>query len=98
MHAGLPEPAARRRSIASPVVFDPLERCRCVEVDDPYLEYAPKQFCIKMVFAKSPSGQTTRSCAWRRMQSGCASRLGAGNGHEPSGIQGVRSGFAEALI
>jgi hypothetical protein len=50
MHAGQPEPAARRRSIASPTLFDPSARCRCSEVDDPYLEYAPKQSCIKMVF------------------------------------------------
>jgi hypothetical protein len=26
-------------------------------VDDPYLEYAPKQFYIKMVFLKSSSGR-----------------------------------------
>src|ERR1041385_5379570 len=61
MHAGLPEPAARRCSIASPALFDPLARCRSVEVDGPYLEYAPKQFCIKMVFSNPSSGHRTSS-------------------------------------
>jgi len=32
-------------------------QCRYSEVDDPYLEYAPKQFYIKMVFINSSSGQ-----------------------------------------
>src|ERR1017187_1159062 len=37
------------RSTAWPALFDPSARCRCSEVDDPYLEYAPKQFYIKML-------------------------------------------------
>ena len=36
-------------------------RCRCSEVDDPYLEYAPEQFYIKMAFTNSSSGRRPRS-------------------------------------
>src|SRR5258708_11687470 len=64
MHAGLPEPAARRCSIALPALFDPLARCRSVEVDGPYPEYAPKQFCIKMVFSNPSSGHRTSLRNW----------------------------------
>src|ERR1035441_3510449 len=59
MHAEQPEPAAHHRSIAWPALFDPSARCRCSEVDDPYLEYAPKQFYIKLVFPNSLSGRRT---------------------------------------
>ena len=36
---------------------DPSARHRYSEVDDPYLEYAPKQFYIKMVFTRFSGGQ-----------------------------------------
>src|SRR5262249_1432506 len=42
-------------------LFDLLVRCRCSEVDDPYLEYAPKQFYIKMVFINSSRGRRPRN-------------------------------------
>jgi hypothetical protein len=57
MPVGQREPAGRRRSIAWQALFDLSTRCRCSEVDDPYLEYAPKQFYIKMVFINFSRGQ-----------------------------------------
>src|ERR1035441_1187374 len=59
MHAARPALAVHHRSTAWPALFDPLARCRCSEVDDPYLEYAPKQFYIKMLFPNYLSGRTT---------------------------------------
>src|SRR4051794_22875971 len=61
MPVGQREPAARRRSIAEPALFDLSRRCRCTEVDDPCTEYAPKQFYIKMVFRNSSRGRRPRA-------------------------------------
>src|SRR4051794_31400222 len=61
MPVGQREPAARRRSIAEPALFDLSRRCRCTEVDDPCTEYAPKQFYIKMVFRNSSRGRRPSS-------------------------------------
>ena len=55
--AGQREPAGRRRPIAWQALFDLSKECRCSEVDDPYLEYAPEQFYIKMVLINFSSGQ-----------------------------------------
>jgi hypothetical protein len=49
-----------RRSTTWQALFDASARYQSSEVDDPYLEYAPKQFYIKMVFTRPSRGQRPR--------------------------------------
>jgi hypothetical protein len=62
-----PEPAGRRRSTGWQALFDASARYQNSEVDDPYHEYAPKQFYIKMVFTRSSSGRRPRAVSFRKM-------------------------------